>query len=237
MGATTDRTGFLFVAGLAAIAASAIWTGTANAYDRWSVNDDATNCGECHGDFRAATYISLVDGQNWGNLHNLHRETMLNDDCAACHLASDEFPVLLNESEGGAGFEAVSCMGCHGVDPNPGTPNTEWGAGLRAHHLNAGVPPDQNGFTCLSCHPVDPLPPLESVPPSYYFTPDAAHPNKPSDPCNPSPGFPENYAGFTLGLDNDGDLAYDAADSNCGIPIFADGFESGDTSAWSDTVP
>ncbi len=108
---------------LAAIVLLAVHAEPVDAYDRWSINDDATNCGECHGDFRSNTYISPVDGMLWGNLHNIHRTTMLNGDCETCHLASDEFPVLLNESEGGTGFDPISCTGCHN------------GPGLRLHHI------------------------------------------------------------------------------------------------------
>jgi len=54
-------------------------------YDQYSVNKDATNCRLCHGDFRAGSYTSLVDGMNWGNLHDLHRTTMLGGDCSTCH--------------------------------------------------------------------------------------------------------------------------------------------------------
>ncbi len=219
----------------------AIWmplsTRDADAYEQWSINDDATYCGECHGDFRNPDYISLVDGQNWGNLHDLHRNTMLNGDCNVCHIGGNRFPVHLNESNGGNGFPAVSCVGCHGIDPDPGNPNTHWGAGLRRHHLEAGVGPDMNGDTCADCHTSDPVPAPENTPPAYYFTPDSNHPNKPTDPCNPLPTLPENFAGLTIGLDNDGDLDYDGADADCAVDLFSDDFESGDTSAWSGSVP
>lgn len=208
-------------------------------YTQWSINDDSTNCRECHGDFRNDNYISPVDGQNWGNLHDLHREDMLNDDCDVCHIGDNRLPVPLDDSTGGDGFESVGCMGCHGVDPDPGNPNEHWGAGLRLHHTNASVPADQNGDTCVDCHSSDPVPPGENVAPSYYFTPDTAHPDKPTDPCNPSgDGFPEDFAGLTIAIDNDGDLDYDEADSDCGASlIFADGFETGDTAAWTSAVP
>ena len=249
-------------------------------YDKYSQNDDATNCRWCHGDFRSNTYISPVDGQNWGNLHNIHRSTMLSGDCDVCHIGDDRLPVFLDSSDGGDGFEPVGCVGCHGADPAPGLPNNGWwGAGLRLHHTNAGVGQDSNGFTCMDCHADDPPPPPENTLPSYYFTPDVNHPNKPDDPCNPGPDFPENYAGAVIGIDNDGDMLYDDADPDCEGPtptptptstptwtptptptatlvitntpvptpsitptptptpkpqlIFRDGFESGDTSAWS----
>ena len=183
----------------------------AEGYDQYSQNDDATNCRECHGDFRSGSYISPVDGQNWGNLHNIHRSTMLSGDCDVCHIGGDEFPVHLDRSNGGDNFPAVGCMGCHGVDPAPSVPNNNWwGAGLRAHHTNAGVPPDSNGDTCVTCHGNDPSPLPEDTMPVYYFTPDVNHPNKPTDPC-----LDENYAGAAFGLDNDGDLLHDGDDPDC----------------------
>jgi hypothetical protein len=188
----------------------------AEGYDRYSEDDDATYCRSCHGDFRSGSYISPVDGQNWGNLHNIHRSTMLSGDCDVCHIGNDKLPVFLNSSDGGDGFEAVGCMGCHGVDPAPGEPdNLWWGAGLRLHHTNAGVEADSNGFTCASCHADDPSPPPENTQPSYYFLPDTNHPSKPVDPCNQAPGFSENFAGAVMGIDNDGDLVYDDSDSDC----------------------
>lgn len=256
----------------------------AEGYDKYSKNDDATNCRECHGDFRNNNYISPVDGQDWGNLHNIHRSTMLSGDCDVCHIGDERLPVFLNSSTGGDGFEPVGCMGCHGVDPAPGVPNNDWwGAGLRLHHANAGVGQDSNGFICITCHPDDPSPLPEDTLPSYYFAPDFNHPNKPDDPCNPAPGFSEKFAGAVMGFDNDGDLLYDDADPDCAgaIPtptptptstptstptptppvapamtnpptptpaptvtptpnpqlIFGDGFESGNTIAWSSSVP
>ncbi len=200
-----------------------IGTPAARGYDRWSINDDATNCGYCHGDFRNSNYVSPVDGQNWGNLHNIHRTNMLNGDCATCHYGagSGEFPVLLNASGGGNGLAPISCMGCHGVDPqDPMHPNG-WGAGLRAHHFNAGVGPDNNGKTCASagCHPNDPAPRPEDTLPAYYLNPGTNHPNMPTDSCNPaSAGYPESFAGANLGLDNDGDLIHDEADPDCAGP-------------------
>jgi len=196
----------------------------ARGYDRWSINDDATNCGFCHGDFRNSNYVSPADGQNWGNLHNIHRTNMLSGDCATCHYQpgnNNEFPVLLNVSGGGDGLDPIGCMGCHGIDPqDPMHPNG-WGAGLRAHHLNAGVGPDNNGKTCASagCHPTDPTPQPEGTLPSYYLNPGNNHPNMPTDACNPaSAGYPENFAGANTGTDNDGDLIYDEADPDCAGP-------------------
>ncbi len=61
---------------------------TAFAYSQYSQNGDDTNCAGCHGDFRSKNYYSPVDGQLWGNIHNLHRQTMLNGDCSTCHSPS-----------------------------------------------------------------------------------------------------------------------------------------------------
>ncbi len=191
----------------------------AEGYDRYYQNSNNRNCEGCHGDFRSNSYISMVDGQNWGNLHNIHRYTMLSGDCDTCHIGNDEFPVYLNQSNGGIGFEPVGCIGCHGVNPAPPAANNgKWGAGLRAHHANANVGPDNNGLTCASCHTTDPPPPSEDTPPSYYFTPDSVHPEKPDNACNPAsppPGYPENYAGAVMGIDNDGDRLYDENDPDC----------------------
>jgi hypothetical protein len=201
-------------AALLAIAGFVVAVG--NAYESYSQNDNNTWCRECHGDFRSNNYVSLSDGQPWGNLHDVHRFTMLSGDCDACHIGSDRLPVYLDQSDGGIGLEPVSCVGCHGVNPSPGSPSTGlWGAGLRAHHTNAGVGPDSNGLTCMSCHPSDPPPPDENIAPSYYFSPDPSHSSKPTDPCNPAPSFPEQFAASILGLDNDGDLLYDEADPSC----------------------
>jgi cytochrome c553 len=188
----------------------------AEGYEKYSKNDDATNCRQCHGDFRDDSYVSPVDGQTWGNLHNIHRSSMLSSDCDVCHIGEDKFPVFLNSSTGGDGFDPVGCVGCHGVDPAPAVPNNGWwGAGLRLHHKNANVAPDSDGFTCMTCHGNDPAPQPEDSMPSYYFTPDIYHDKKPDNPCNPGPGFPENFAGAVIGMDNDGDLLYDDNDPDC----------------------
>ncbi|MCH8244123.1 MAG: hypothetical protein IH897_16155, partial [Planctomycetes bacterium] len=64
---------------------SMIGAGTAQAYDQYSENGDATNCGLCHGDFRDSPYISLSDGESWeDDLHDVHRRIMLASDCDTC---------------------------------------------------------------------------------------------------------------------------------------------------------
>jgi hypothetical protein len=185
----------------------------ASAFPQYSVNRDATNCRECHGDFRASPYISRADGQSWGsNLHDVHRLTMLGGDCDTCHTAGGRFPVRLDSSAGGTGLDPISCAGCHGrAEDGTGVGAEGYGAGLRQHHWIAGV------TTCVDCHadadPVAFTPADEDVLPPYYSNSDAAHPDMPGDPCNiGTDGFLEDYAATTLGLDNDGDDLYDEAD-------------------------
>ena len=101
----TTRSCFLTV--VAIVGLFVVGATGALAYDRYSINDNATNCRTCHGDFRDSNYVSLVDGMDWGNLHNIHRSTMLAGDCNVCHIGGDEFPVLIAESNGGDGFEPV----------------------------------------------------------------------------------------------------------------------------------
>lgn len=196
------------------------WTHGAWAYNQFSQNGgDATYCGACHGDFRSGSYISNTDGQNWGNLHNLHRQTMLSGDCDTCHGTGDRFPVILNQSAGGTGLSPVSCMGCHGRSEDNTAANPEvssglgsgLGAGLRQHHYIAGE------TICAACHqdanPSNYTPVGENVLPDYYANPGIGHAAIPTDSCNPAGS--EDFAGIAEGLDNDGDGAYDGGDTDC----------------------
>ena len=212
------RASIACIIGLAVFTA---WMPKSNAYQTYSQNDDATRCRMCHGDFRNSPYVSLSDGQNWGNdLHDIHRNTMLGGDCDTCHLGGD-FPVYLDSSDGGTGLEAISCVGCHGRNEDIGNDSSSTGraAGLRQHHSKTGT------TVCVGCHSdadqANYSPVSEDVPPSYYFTPDSAHPNKPSESCNPS--GEEDYAGTAQGLDNDGDLNYDGDDSDCATAVCGNG--------------
>ncbi|HEX7878321.1 MAG TPA: hypothetical protein VF720_02860, partial [Candidatus Eisenbacteria bacterium] len=162
--------------------------------------------------------MSKNDGAAWGSsLHDGHRNDMLGGDCETCH-GSSEYPVRLDSSLGGTGFSPIGCLGCHGrAEPAAGGAVT--GAGLRQHHYRTGV------TTCATagCH-TDANPAAfvafgENVKPPYYFTPDAAHPDKPTSTCNI--GGSEGAVAPPLGLDNDGDNLYDQADHDCrltGVP-------------------
>ncbi len=191
------------------------------AYDQWSTNGGATNCGTCHGDFRSNSYTSTVDGLSWGNLHNIHRSDMLSGDCDTCHNSADDFPVFLDSSAGGDGLAAISCAGCHGraedntaANPEVGTGGRSgYGAGLRQHHFRTGV------TVCTDCHldadPANYTTVHESVLPPYYANPGIGHPAMPNDPCNDNGS--EDFAGATIGLDNDGDDTYDMVDGDCDV--------------------
>ena len=203
-----------------------LWIGAverADAYTRWG-----NGCTDCHSRFKDAA--STKPGNAWlDDKHDVHRRQMMNSLCGTCHITNGDDP-LLNSSRGEPGLPGVSCMGCHGVDPDPGTPNNSWwGSGLRLHHANANVGTDNGGMLCVDCHDDDPAPLGENAVPIYYGGTDV----NVFDPCNLDAS--ENWTTDGLGLDNDGDLAYDGDDSDC--PFFADGFESGDLSGWSLTVP
>lgn len=219
----SGRFQFPAIAGIIVVLALASFSGSAVAYDRYSVADDDTNCGACHGDFRSNLYISLSDGMVWGNLHNIHRTDMLNGDCEVCHSPGDRFPVFLSSSTGGDGLDPIGCVGCHGraedhTVENPDWPMSGYGAGLRQHHHNAGV------SVCADCHldadPVNFTTASERTLPTYYASPGNGHPAMPTDPCNQDGS--EDFAGATVGQDNDGDLLYDGDDSDCSTDAVPD---------------
>ncbi len=200
---------------LATIGVLVAWAPTTQAYDTYTASPGAynTNCGQCHGDFKARPYFSLHDGSAWsGSLHDVHQGLMLSGDCDTCHSAARN-PVILNSSNGGVGLAPIGCVGCHGRTQDRSNPSAAVGdgAGLRQHHFNSGV------TSCVGCHsdahPANKTVVAENVLPPFYFSPDSAHPNKPTDPCNVSGG--ENFAGSPLGLDNDGNRLYDTADPAC----------------------
>lgn len=187
------------------------------------------SCLTCHGDFRQSPYTSFVDGQSWADdLHDVHRRTMLNSDCNACHIGSSRVPTFIGSSAGGTGLAAISCAGCHGRSQDgSGTGSVGYGAGLRQRHWLANR--TVAGFstrTCVNCHsdanPASKVVVGENIKPPYYLNPGTNHPAMPTDPCNPSP-FTENFKGTTIGLDNDGDGTFDMNDSNCQLVAAAPG--------------
>jgi hypothetical protein len=200
-------------------------TGVALAYNFYD-DGEGVGCISCHGDFRASPYISLKPGEgSWlDDLHDVHRVDMLNADCDVCHggLGGSRSPVSIYTSNGGTGIPAIGCVGCHGRDDGTGT---VVGTGLRQHHYRTGT------TVCVDCHtdanPANATPVGEDVLPPYYGA--AAYP-VPTDPCNLPADYNEgSYAATTLGLDNDGDLAYDENDSDCGAATAPPGETSGST--------
>jgi hypothetical protein len=180
-------------------------------------------CNQCHGDFNQGKYVSLKDGQNWNtDLMSVHKNIVSND-CEVCHTTGGRSPVYINSSDGGVGLPPIACIGCHGrAADGTGTGTEGYGAGLRQHHWQADPShPTLNLRICANCHtdadPSNVTTAGEQVLPPYYG--DAGHGNIPFDPCNPPPAFNEDFAGTTIGLDNDGDDIYDMNDTDCSGPL------------------
>ena len=193
-----------------------VGTGTV-LFDDISVSSGTySTCRTCHGEFIGKPYVAFTDGLVWNpDLHDIHRNTMLNFDCKTCHTGASFFPVFIGSSDGGNGLPGIGCLGCHGREEDMGhdSISSGRGAGLNQHHNRAGV------LECAQCHSdADPAAGYtavgEDVLPAYYFLPDAAHPNKPSDPCDGS----ERFVSLLKGLDNDGDLLYELGDPDCRRP-------------------
>jgi len=173
------------------------------AYDAYRMSGSASDCWECHPTFRSE-----------GALHALHvGSSRMTNTCLLCHTVVEDVPRIW--TSGAAGGQG--CRGCHGRDNGS---EFGWGAGLRKHHANAGAPADANGQFCVDCHTADdPVPLGEDTLPAYYMRADV----NVSAPCETAIAVGgEDYNGDGLGLDNDGDLVYDANDSDCGSSTAAD---------------
>ena len=211
-----------------ALVAFFVWAPDAQAYQFYS---DATNnvggCAQCHTGFRDNTsYVSEAEGFAWGNsLHNVHlNNTDIESSCENCHggVGTAGRTVNLSSSANAKdGVNAIACMGCHGrlEDANAVGPGPGWGAGLRQHHTNAGVPADSDGLLCVDCHAdADPAaftPASEDTMPPWYASTTNDIVGLTMAPCNAN--LEEELSGdpANLGLDNDGDLAYDTNDPDC----------------------
>jgi hypothetical protein len=187
-------------------------TGTVLFDDLSTSSGTYSTCRSCHGEFLGKPYVAFTDGATWSpDLHDVHRNIMLNFDCNTCHTGNTKFPVFIGSSNGGVGLPGVGCLGCHGREEDKGHDTISSGraAGLNQHHHRSGV------TECAKCHtdadPANYKPVGENVLPAYYFSPDAAHPNKPTDPCTTS----ELFVSPLKGLDNDGDLQYELNDPDC----------------------
>jgi cysteine-rich repeat protein len=187
-----------------ALVVLSMWGPEAEAFKFYSVGiSDTGNCADCHSGYRdTSDYFSNKDGAFWGtSLHNGHlNNTAIGGNCSNCHYGADTSgrQVNLSSSANAAdGVNAISCSGCH--EP----------LGLRAHHA-------ANGITdCADCHS-DPTPPNEDVAPPWYGSVLNDFTGTNLEPCNAN--GEEDFAGSTLGLDNDGDNLYDTADPDCAQP-------------------
>jgi hypothetical protein len=181
---TTSRLTCMIAAGLLALGAAC---NTSQAYETYS-----DGCNACHGDFRGATSPKgtvFPSSQN----HEMHRaSTSMASACNLCHTGASRTPVYIGSSTGTANNQGLGCSGCH------------VGPGLREHHNNNGI------TVCYDCHTYEtPVP--ENVSPPYYGTADT----KVKNPGNTllAANTNENWSvGDFLGLDNDGNNLYDAAD-------------------------
>jgi len=181
-------------------AAVAVWLWPLDARPVWAYQRYNDGCADCHGSFTGSTSPKgTIFPLN--SKHEMHRgAAYMATDCALCHLTGDNFDPFIKQSDGTANNPGLGCLGCHGNDYGGSIGVT--GAGLRAHHAANGV------NSCSGCH-TDPTPLPESDSPPYYGTVDTHA----ADPCNSGPAYLENWSvGDTLGLDNDGDNLYDAAD-------------------------
>ncbi len=172
---------------------------TSQAYQQYS-----GGCSTCHGDFRGPTSTKGTVFPSAKN-HEMHRaSTSMATACDLCHTgtSSTRTPVYIGSSNGTTNSNGtinnagLGCTGCHVA------------SGLRAHHVNNGV------TECYDCHDPE-TPPAESVKPPYYGTTDT----KVNNPLNTvkAANTNENWSvGDFLGLDNDGNNLYDAADFAAG---------------------
>jgi hypothetical protein len=220
----------LFLSAIALVGAVASLP-RSSAYENYSDDGESGQCAGCHGEFRVARQ-SLAENTMWDDdLHDVHRQRMLDAECAACHTGGF-FPVLVGSSDGVEGVPPYGCSGCHGrAEDGLGTGTVGFGAGLRQEHWRADDDhPDQDLKVCAACHddsdPAGYTPVPESTLPPYYGS--TVLTSTPDDPCNRSPEFGEDYAGLSLGLDNDGDGLYDEADSDCQAAAETDCFDGVD---------
>lgn len=224
---------------IVAMAAFAFMASDAEAFNFYSnLNDGGDSgtgrCADCHTAFRkGGDYISQSDGTNWGDtLHNAHlNNTDIGSNCDNCHggaNTSGRGVNLSSSAAGPGGAMALACVGCHGRQAdtvgNPNALGAGWGAGLRQHHNANGV------NVCLNCHadsdPNNFTPAGEDAMPMFY--PEVTNNLTVTlmAPCNAN--GEENLAGLAMGLDNDGDNAYDTADPDCvDAPVCGNGVVEG----------
>lgn len=201
------KTGRIFSSAIA-VAAVALWVGSAGAYESYH---DPTLEGEADEGYCSSCHPGFLGGRS-DTTHALHtgNPDPVTGNCSLCHTGSGRDNPLIMWSAG----DLLGCTGCHGRDygetiqanyrgfPTQGKAKAS-GYGLRAHHAGAGV------TVCADCHTDTVTPVAENVNPPYYARGDVRLGGAPVDSCsNEDSG---NDADST-GLDNDGDDAYDGAD-------------------------
>jgi len=172
-------------------------------------------CDSCHGGFDSGNYTSNKDGTSWGkDLMAGHEDFITGGGrCDVCHSGNDKSPVNLSFSDDTE--RPQGCVGCHGrVEDESGicafgledTDGEHCGsaAGLRNVHDAAGI------GTCFGCHSNDIGATLvgEDILPFNYGLAGISI----TSPCTDEAQF------GPTGLDNDGDGATDAADTDCTKP-------------------
>jgi hypothetical protein len=174
----------------------------------------SNDCNTCHGAgpfFPVAMNIS--DGGNG----------LAAISCVGCHGRAQDRGVFPDDCVGSQAPAPPGCVADPSQCPAPGAGEVCGdGAGLRQHHFVVNRTINTSGGpvstqVCVDCHldsdPTNFTTAGEEVLPPYYSASDPNHPNIPSDPCNPiGDGFPEDYAGSFLGLDNNGNDIYDEND-------------------------
>jgi len=193
----------------------AFWVPSVVAYDKYG-----DGCDTCHGVFDSGNYTSNKDATSWGtDLMDGHLSFISGGgSCDVCHSGNDRKSVRTNFSDDLE--KPQGCVGCHGRVGDEsgicafGTPDNDGehcgsAAGLRNVHNTAGI------ADCFVCHTNDNGAVLvgeHELPFNYGLTGIAL-----SSPC-----VAENKFGPT-GLDNDGDGAVDAADTDCSLTVDSDG--------------
>jgi hypothetical protein len=171
---------------------------------------DYDGCKSCHGDFEENNYVSKSDGAAWNESLMDGHETFVGGNCNACHKDGSKGSVYLNFSIDST--LSKSCVGCHGRQDDVngscvGGGGTQvecgGGAGLRQMHEQK-----VGSGTCSACHSGDPVPVGENIDPYNYGKSGVQM----MDACD-ADGSESQYG--SSGLDNDGDGARDASDTDC----------------------
>jgi len=170
--------------------------GKGPAYERYRDPDTlSNNCFTCHGAFSGSTSPQGTVFPS-DSKHEMHRDNAsMGTDCSLCHTNRDDRNPFIGGSDGTANNPKLGCTGCH------------LAAGLRAHHA-------RNGVDCYECHDPAEKPALENVKPPYYGTIDTKA-NRPENLARVADTNENWSVGDFLGLDNDGNNLYDAADFAC----------------------